>query len=156
MKPIFFTVMTILIGLNMQAQDQKVNFIGGTFAYYDGPVQFPGEKTYRAWYKTGPSFNDAGTIYLEKEYFIIEWRSGEEWKAKITKTKKDFETDKTTYTGIWEDNDYECQLIIEDKGAYGCLTTVKSRRVFNREYKVKGWKKVYTFATGGACFIYYN
>ncbi len=154
-------VLVLMTQLNVFGQtEKKVQFSGFRLVMYMQPVQIPSGK-YRAYFENMGEYREQGQIILNEaaKTFTVKWLNGKESICKYTKVETKKEKDKwfgdvtrTIYTGKWKRSGYDALLMITVTKSSGCITTIKSRKVIDKDHDIDTWQKISTYATAGRCF----
>ena len=138
--------------------ENQIHFYGYQLSKYDKPVLVR-QNEYKPYYKFFEK-REQGRIILDEETktFSIKWRSGEDWTANIIKKEQKSETQemvgrvlKTTYSGIWLDDNVKCDLIMMETYEGKCLIILKTGKVVDDYYNIDDWKNIFNFVTGNEC-----
>lgn len=139
--------------------EKKVHFSGYNLVQYKGPV-WVSDGVYKASFQNLGEQRIRGRIIIDesKKTFIIKWINGDDWICKYYKIETEEvhenwygNVTKTMYQGKWIDDNNDAMLIITKTKSNGCITSLKSRKVTDKEYGIDVWKNSLTFGTGGEC-----
>lgn len=156
------TIILVLILISSYSFSQvrkQIDFNGFSMMEYERPILVSGNPSiYKAYYHNSGQSVDRGKIIIDEasKTFILMYINGDVFESKFTKKEIKNEHDqwlgdveRVIYVGKWIQDDADCSLVLTLTKSYGCVTTLNSRKVIDKDYGIETWKRIYTYGTSG-------